>query len=106
MTEAEAETTSPTPVEQLSFEDALGELETIVRDLETGKASLESSIQRYERGVALKQHCEKKLREAQTKIEQISYGEDGTAQTAPLDETSGETGQQQDSTAPNAHKKD
>ena len=89
MAEAEAETASRTPVEQLSFEDALSELETIVRDLETGKASLESSIQRYERGVALKQHCETKLREAQAKIETISYGEDGTAQTQPLDDSDG-----------------
>lgn len=92
MAEAEAETKSQTPVEQLSFEEALSELEGIVRDLETGKASLESSIQRYERGVALKQHCDKKLREAQAKIEKISYAEDGTAQTAPLDETSGNAG--------------
>ena len=91
MAKTEPETTPQTPVDQLSFEDALSELEAIVRDLETGKASLESSIQRYERGVALKQHCEKKLREAQAKIEQISYAEDGSAQTRPLNENSGET---------------
>ena len=92
MTEAETQTPSQISVEQLSFEDALSELETIVRDLETGKASLESSIQRYERGVALKQHCEAKLREAQAKIDKISYGADGTAQTGPLDETGAESG--------------
>lgn len=86
---AETQTNEQTPIAQLSFEDALNELEAIVRDLETGKASLESSIQRYERGVALKQHCETKLREAQAKIETISYGEDGTVKTRPLDETGG-----------------
>ena len=72
-------------VETLSFEDALSALETIVRDLETGKAPLEDSITAYERGVALKQHCEKKLREAQSKIEKITLGADGKATTSPMD---------------------
>ncbi|AGH97543.1 exodeoxyribonuclease VII small subunit [Micavibrio aeruginosavorus] len=66
-----------TSVESLSFEEALSALEGIVRDLETGKAPLEDSIAAYERGVALKQHCEKKLREAQSKIEKITLGADG-----------------------------
>lgn len=74
-----------TSVESLSFEDALGALETIVRDLETGKAPLEDSIAAYERGVALKQHCEKKLREAQSKIEKITLGPDGNAKATPMD---------------------
>jgi exodeoxyribonuclease VII small subunit len=74
-----------TPVENLSFEDALGELETIVKTLETGQAKLEESIGKYERGIALKNHCEKKLREAQAKIEKITVGADGSLQTAPLD---------------------
>ena len=69
----------------LSFESALAELETIVRNLETGKASLEDSIDAYERGVALKQHCESKLREAQAKIEKITVGPDGKIGTAPFD---------------------
>lgn len=72
-------------VETLSFETALSELETIVRDLETGKAALEESIGAYERGVALKQHCERKLREAQAKIEKITVGADGKIGTAPFD---------------------
>lgn len=62
-------TPAVTPVENLSFEDALGELETIVKTLETGQAKLEDSIGKYERGIALKNHCEQKLREAQAKIE-------------------------------------
>ncbi len=74
------------PVEKLSFEAALAELETIVRDLETGRAGLEESIKAYERGVALKSHCEIRLREAQEKIEKISVGPDGAAKTSPFDE--------------------
>lgn len=73
-------------VETLSFESALQELETIVRDLETGKAALEESIGVYERGVALKTHCENKLREAQAKIEKITVGADGKIGTAPFDQ--------------------
>ena len=72
-------------IEKLSFEEALGELETIVRDLETGKAPLEKSIESYERGIALKKHCESKLRDAQTKIEKITVKQDGSITTEPLD---------------------
>lgn len=72
-------------VEKLSFEEALGELETIVRGLETGASPLEDSIQAYERGAKLKAHCDKKLRDAQAKIEKISIGADGTMSTQPLD---------------------
>lgn len=69
----------------LSFEDALSELETIVSALESGKAPLEDSIQSYERGMALKQHCEKKLNAAQEKIEKITINPDGSASTEPFD---------------------
>lgn len=72
-------------VETLSFEDALGELETIVKTLETGQTKLEDSISQYERGVALKNHCEKKLHEAQAKIEKITISKDGSVSTQPLD---------------------
>lgn len=74
-----------TALEKLSFEEALSELETIVRDLETGKAPLEKSIQSYERGIALKQHCETKLRDARAKIEKITVGKDGSLSTKPFD---------------------
>ena len=77
--------TSQAAVETLSFEEALGELEAIVRRLETGEAPLEDSINAYERGTKLKQHCEKKLRDAQAKIEKISVSNDGTVTTQPLD---------------------
>ena len=74
------------PIEKLSFEDALVELETIVRDLESGKAPLESSIEAYERGIALKKHCEAKLNDAKAKIEKITVGKDGEIATQLLDE--------------------
>ncbi len=73
-------------VETLSFETALAELEMIVRDLETGKTSLEDSINAYERGVALRTHCEKKLREAQAKIEKITVNADGSVSVKPFEE--------------------
>lgn len=75
-----------TAVETLSFETALAELEAIVRDLETGKTSLEDSINAYERGVALRTHCEKKLREAQAKIEKITVNADGSVSVKPFEE--------------------
>ncbi len=69
----------------LSFEEALSELDTIVRSLESGQAPLEDSITAYERGVALKTHCETKLRDAQAKIDKITVASDGTISTQPLD---------------------
>lgn len=74
-------------IESLSFEEALTELESIVRGLEKGDTPLEASITSYERGTALKQHCEKKLRDAQSKIEKITVGKDGSLSTQPFDAT-------------------
>ena len=73
-------------IEDMSFEDSLRELETIVRGLESGETPLEQSIKAYERGIALKQHCENKLRDAQAKIEKITVNNDGSISTQPLDE--------------------
>ncbi len=61
----------------MSFEDALRELEQIVHKLEAGDVPLEDSIRIYERGAALKAHCEAKLREAELKVEKIVLGPDG-----------------------------
>lgn len=72
----------------MSFEEALSELEEIVKSLETGKASLENSITSYERGVALKKHCEKKLKEAQTKIEKIAINENGDISSSVIENES------------------
>jgi exodeoxyribonuclease VII small subunit len=64
-------------IEGMSFEAALAELETIVRTLEQGTAPLDQSIELYQRGDALKRHCEARLKSAQARIEQISLGPDG-----------------------------
>lgn len=77
---------SPRNVSELSFEEALAELEAIVASLEQGKASLDSAISSYERGAALKQHCEAKLREAREKVERITLDATGQATGArPMD---------------------
>lgn len=73
------------PIDNISFEKALGELEEIVRSLESGKAPLEESIAAYERGIELKKHCEKKLSEARLKIEKITLSPDGTPKAEPFD---------------------
>lgn len=69
----------PADVAAMSFEDALSELERIVRTLEEGRGRLDDSIAAYERGMALRRHCETKLREAQAKVEKITAGADGAA---------------------------
>lgn len=73
------------PIESLSFEDAIQELETVVKNLERGETPLEESIGAYERGIALKKHCETRLREAQAKIEKITVDKDGVIGAEPLD---------------------
>ena len=62
----------------------MAELEKLVRQLEDGKAKLDDAIDAYERGAALKRHCEAKLREAQAKIERITLGDNGKASTTPF----------------------
>jgi exodeoxyribonuclease VII small subunit len=69
----------------LSFEQALQQLETIVQQLEKGQVPLEESIAFYEKGTALKAHCEAKLRDAEARVEKIVIGPGGTASLAPLD---------------------
>ena len=60
-----------------SFEDALLELEEIVKSLERGDVSLDDAIAAFERGTALKAHCQKRLEEARMKVEKIKLPEDG-----------------------------
>ncbi len=62
------------PVDKMSFEEALAELEGIVRQLEAGDVELEKSIAIYERGAALKAHCESRLKSAELKVDQIVQG--------------------------------
>jgi len=81
MTDARSpETQSATPVESLTFEQALERLEQIVQQLESGQAPLERSIDLYAEGAALKAHCEKRLEAARLKVERIRVGPDGSAQ--------------------------
>lgn len=73
--------TQPSPqadLSALSFEEALKQLETIVRELEQGNVPLERSIDMYERGAALRAHCDTLLRAAEAKVEKIQLGQDGT----------------------------
>lgn len=79
-------TAAAAPLDTLSFEDALKELTDIVGKMESGNVPLEDSVKLYERGDALRKHCEKKLADAQAKIEKISVNKDGSLSTAPLDE--------------------
>jgi exodeoxyribonuclease VII small subunit len=80
-----AERKAPVDIQTMSFEDALKELETIVRGLESGSGQLDAAIDAYERGAALKKHCEAKLREAQARIEKITVAADGTVSSEPTD---------------------
>ena len=61
----------------LSFEAAIAELETIVRELEGGKVPLEKSIELYERGELLKKRCEALLKSAESRIEKITLSSAG-----------------------------
>jgi exodeoxyribonuclease VII small subunit len=70
---------------QMSFEDALRELEIIVRQLEEGKINLEQAIASYEQGVRLKSYCEAKLRDARTRVDQIVIKTDGQLALEPFE---------------------
>jgi exodeoxyribonuclease VII small subunit len=72
-------------VSALSFEDALAELERIVRGLEGGQQKLEDAIAAYERGARLKAHCEAKLAEAEQRVQAIVANADGTLGLRPTE---------------------
>lgn len=79
--------TTETPqrdIADMSFEEALAELEAIVRGLESGETKLEEAVTAYERGSSLKEHCEAKLRDAQLRVEQISVKADGEVTAEPI----------------------
>lgn len=69
----------------LSFEQALAELEKIVSELESGQAPLERSIEVYERGAALKAHCESRLEAARLRVEKIVVGAGGVTTAEPAE---------------------
>ncbi|MDC9822628.1 exodeoxyribonuclease VII small subunit [Devosia sp. ZB163] len=72
-------------IKTMSFEAALRELETIVGKLESGQAPLAESIAIYERGEALKRHCEALLKQAEMRIEKITLRNGQPTGTEPLD---------------------
>lgn len=84
-----AEPSSPpapsSDIDAMTFEQALQELEQLVRRLEGGEVTLDESIQAYERGSQLKAHCERKLNEAQQKVERIARAADGSPAAEPFE---------------------
>ena len=84
---SETDPAKGTDVAELSFEEALGELEAIVEKLERGDVPLEQSIESYERGKALKKRCETLLRSAEMRVEKVRLRADRTPDgLEPLDE--------------------
>jgi exodeoxyribonuclease VII small subunit len=75
----------PAEIAAMSFEQALADLQALVKQLEKGDSKLDDAIAIYERGALLKQHCETKLREAQMKVEKIVLGANGAVGTQPAD---------------------
>ena len=71
MADTSSEPKFPADIRKMSFEEAMAELEDIVRALEDGETGLEESITAYERGALLRQYCEVRLRDAELKIEKI-----------------------------------
>ncbi len=68
---------SDTPISEMNFEQAMAELESVVTRLEGSQVALDDSIAMYERGAALKAHCEAKLKAAEEKVAKITFGTDG-----------------------------
>lgn len=73
-------------LEKLSFEQALERLETIVTAIEEGKIGLEESIEEYEKGMKLIQHCRNVLSTAEAKVRQLQLSEGGKVSTEPMDQ--------------------
>lgn len=77
-------------IKEMSFERALKELESIVGRLERGDVELEESINIYERGEALKEHCDRLLKQAEAKVEKLTFGPDGNPKgTEPFEPEQG-----------------
>lgn len=88
-------TAKPSPktfadIAEMTFERALKELESIVGKLERGDVELEESITIYERGEALRDHCDRLLKAAEARVEKLTLGPDATPKgTTPLDRDEG-----------------
>ena len=75
-------------VENISFEEALQELESIVQKLESGQVKLEEAVTAYEKGVKMQKICEERLKSAQMKVEKLILDKTGTPLgKEPLDAT-------------------
>ncbi|MFO1039117.1 MAG: exodeoxyribonuclease VII small subunit [Geminicoccaceae bacterium] len=79
------EETGPKPIDDMSFEEAMGELERIVQQLERGQLDLEASITAYERGTLLRRHCADKLKQVQLRVEKIGTDRDGEPTVTPFE---------------------
>lgn len=84
---ADATTSSTPDVSGLSFEDAMKELEQLVKKLEAGQIPLDDAIACYTRGAELKAFCEQKLKEAKLKVDRIIAAENGDLETEPFQES-------------------
>ncbi len=79
-----ASDTQTSDIDGFSFEEALRELEGIVKRLESGDSPLEQAIEDYARGTALKNHCRKKLEDARLRVEKLTEMPDGSLAAAPF----------------------
>jgi exodeoxyribonuclease VII small subunit len=84
MTETTASAANHAAISDMSFEQALAQLDAIVRRLEAGDVELDAAVGAFEQGVQLKRHCEAKLSEARERVEQITKAPDGSMTTSPL----------------------
>ena len=80
-----SDNTTKDDINNMNFETALKSLEEIVNQLDSGEIDLDKAVEAYEKGTKLKEHCEKKLKEAQLRIEKIEVGNDGDLATKLLD---------------------
>jgi len=80
-----ADNTTIKDIDSLTFEVALKSLEEIVSQLDAGSIDLDKAVEAYERGAKLKEHCEKKLKEAQLRIEKIEVDKNGEVTTKVMD---------------------
>ncbi len=77
-------------LQNISFEEALAQLEQIVRELEGGRIKLDDAVSAYEKATALKKLCSDRLAAAALKVEKIELGKDGSLSTVPLDNVEAE----------------
>ena len=76
---------SDKPIDEMSFEEALAALEDVVRSLEGGQVPLEQSIDLYERGEALRKHCDDRLKAAELRVEKIVASDGKATGTEPFE---------------------